>query len=343
MGSSRRPGVLGLPFPGCLVASRTPGILGWLDQSDPGVTALLGDTSGIIGFGDGADPTLPPRSHLLERRVRGCGSPQVGPISTLPPARIELDNAQAMALEITTYFESGVSMNYQALAGDFDGQGMSFGLIQWNFGQNTLGPLLNKMLTRDAKAFAGCFGKDAQYETLRSALARSDQGAQLTWARTIQRTHRQAWMAVFKALGSVDAFNRIQRQEASANYHPLVVRCICQLRGIRSDLMRAVEFRAYAALFDLCVQQNGLDKALHSIKSRVKHEKPTTQLELLKIAVVQRGLAASKDWAADCISRRMGILNGGSCPAAEYGRAAERANPQFDLITKYGAHPVAGI
>ncbi|MFC4769029.1 hypothetical protein [Effusibacillus consociatus] len=32
-----------------------------------------------------------------------------------------------------------------ALAGDFDGAEMSFGFLQWNFGQGTLQPLLSRM------------------------------------------------------------------------------------------------------------------------------------------------------------------------------------------------------
>jgi len=35
--------------------------------------------------------------------------------------------------------------------------GMSWGIIQFNFGQNTLGPLLNKMKARNITAFNECF------------------------------------------------------------------------------------------------------------------------------------------------------------------------------------------
>lgn len=39
-------------------AARTPGPLGWLDQADPNVCALLGDTPGPLGICDAGDPTL---------------------------------------------------------------------------------------------------------------------------------------------------------------------------------------------------------------------------------------------------------------------------------------------
>ena len=84
------------------------------------------------------------------------------------------------------------------------------------------------------------------------------------------------------------------------------------------DNQQAVQLAWARALFNLCVQQNSLDKALAVIKQRCKHEPPTTQRGLLEIAVVERGKKASSDWASDCISRRMGILSGGACESTEH-------------------------
>jgi hypothetical protein len=95
---------------------------------------------------------------------------------------MNIEEAQRWALQVTTVFEGGKSMNYQALADDFDGQGTSFGLIQWNFGQNTLGPLLNKMLKQNSIKFANCFSPEADYETLKAALVANNQNNQLKWA-----------------------------------------------------------------------------------------------------------------------------------------------------------------
>jgi hypothetical protein len=278
--------------------------------------------------------------------------PQVKP--QLPPAKsplpqanaiqIALEFAQEYALTITTSFEGSKPMDYSALAGDdFDGQGTSFGIVQWNFGRNTLGPLLKKMLAKNAHAFAGCFGADADYDTLKKALDDNNQANQLKWARDLQKNKKSAWSAAFKAIGAVDEFNRIQRQQASAEYHPSVKHCVGKLRGISSDLMKSVEFRSYAALFDLCIQQGSIDKAINEIKSRVQQEKPATQLDLLKITVIERAKKADSASVSDCISRRMGILTAAVYESTENNLTKKRSNQSYGLIIAHGTKEVAGL
>jgi hypothetical protein len=267
----------------------------------------------------------------------------------------QLARAQEYALKITTFFEGAKTMNYQAHAGDFDGQGTSFGLFQWNFGQNTLGPLLKKMLVRDPRAFAGCFGADADYDTLKNALDTNSQVKQLNWARELQKTPegRRAWAAAFKALGSVEAFNAIQREQAVKQYHPGALKAIKLLRGIKSELMRSIEFRSYAALLDLSVQQGSLH-GLSEIKRRVEKEKPATQLEFLEIAVVEtakkatghvynKKLRKNESVVSDCISRRMGILTGQAYESTENKVTRKRENPNYDLIIQHGTEQVTGL
>jgi len=341
------------------IPSRTPGSLGINDQADPNITTCHGDTPGPLGLNDYGDPSLrffsinfrprtgvpfmtddgTPLSPGLICKESAAGKPAASPAA----GKIELPTAQEMALKITTFFEGGKSMNYKALADDFDGQGTSFGLIQWNFGQNTLGPLLKRMLLQDAAAFEKCFGTDADYETLKKALNDDKKDAQLKWARDLLKNHRSAWSAAFQAIGSVDSFNRIQREQAVAKYHPLVATAITSLRSLSSELMRDVEFRSYAALFDLCVQQNGLAKAWDAIKLRFKNEKPSTQLSLMIIAAVERGKKASDAWVSDCISRRLGILTGGAYESKEHEIVKKRTNPQFSLITESGSKIVSNL
>jgi hypothetical protein len=363
MAASRLPGSTSRPAG--LVPSRTPGPLGINDQADPNKTSLLGDTPGPVGWRDGADPvlTLYTPADLYSNLV--CRAPDSRPLaagsdlqSVAPaapvaaaaaaapaadPGSVTLKDAQEMALKITTYFEGGVSMNYKALADDSDGQGTSFGLIQWNFGKNTLGPLLKLMLDKDSSAFAACFGPDADYETLKTALNSAKQADELKWARDRIKNKRAAWQAAFTAIGSNAGFNAIQLAQAAAQYHPKALAVIADIRGIQATLMAKIEFRSYAAIFDLCVQQGSLAGALDNIKSRVGNEKPTTQLELMKIVVTERGRTAKAQWRTDCISRRMGILTGASYKSTEGESVLERKNSQLTLIAQFGAKYVPGL
>ena len=270
------------------------------------------------------------------------------PPSTVPEA-VSLADAQDMALKITTYFEGGKSMNYAALAGDFDGQGTSFGLIQWNFGSGTLGPLLKTMLEADQNAFSACFAEGAGYETLKTALVAGNQAEQIKWARDCIQTNRAAWADAFNKIGSDASFQEIQKEQAAAHYQPMVVSVLNDLRALSRSFFAKIEFRTYAALFDLCVQQgslheaNGGSKAIEQMKLRIANEKPSSQLEVMKIVVQERGLTAATRWRNDCISRRMGILTGASYKATEGGEPVERTNPQFSLIRQFGATTIQDL
>ena len=255
---------------------------------------------------------------------------------------IPLAQAQDLALTVTMYFEGGNSA-YQALADDFDGMGTSFGLIQWNFGAGTLGPLLLKMMTADPSAFAACFGPNANFDALKAAITSASVSQQLSWARGLIASNRPAWKAAFVAIGSNATFNQIQRQQAIAHYHSRALTVINNLRRISSALMVNVEVRSYVAIFDLCVQQNGIDNVLDAIKAKVAATPPATQVALVTIAVQQRALAAKAKYVADCMSRRMGILTGANYTATENGVTSTRQNPKLGLIAAVGSKFVEGL
>ena len=79
------------------------------------------------------------------------------------------------------------------------------------------------------------------------------------------------------------------------------------------------------------------------MKLRIANEKPSSQLEVMKIVVQERGLTAATRWRNDCISRRMGILTGASYKATEGGEPVERTNPQFSLIRQFGATTIQDL
>jgi hypothetical protein len=336
------------------VPPRTPGPMGRNDQGDPSLTSLLGWTPNVTGLHDWVDETLREAQTWWNRTVGGFGRDAstgepvaVGRAPVAPPAagQLSLAEAQLMALKITTVFEGQGSLNYKALADNFDGMGMSFGLVQWNFGMGTLGKLLNKMRAQDAATFDGCFDPGANYAVLKAALAAKDKQAQMQWAIGLEATPagRKAWKASFHALGSVEAFNKIQLDTAVNDYQPTVLNDIAFLRELNPAAMREVEFRSYASLFDCAIQQGGLKKAKDEIRAKVASDKPATQLALLKIAVTERANKASHASVADCLSRRLSILEGKALEFSAYGKTYKRANPQYALVASDGSKIVAGV
>jgi hypothetical protein len=76
-----------------------------------------------------------------------------------------------LCLRVSGGFESGTGPSYTSLTGNFDGQGMSAGILQWNAGQGTLQTLVSNIGTAmgwdKAKTF---FSSDIQqFSTLKPA------------------------------------------------------------------------------------------------------------------------------------------------------------------------------
>ncbi|KLJ01983.1 hypothetical protein WQ56_03805 [Luteimonas sp. FCS-9] len=255
-----------------------------------------------------------------------------------------LKAAQEIALRVSGGYEGRANLDYHALADDFDGQGTSFGLIQWNFGQNTLGPLLLQMYNRDPGAFAGAFPAAADYRPLETAIRNQSQQAQLDWARSVLRTNRAAWSQAFHNIGDVPAFQEIQLN-AVLDYHENVVTAIGMMRGIAPDLMQEIHVGTYAALYDLCVQQGTIDKggSLASIRQRYATERPATQTDFLKIVVQERARTANSRWRADAMSRRMGIIQRSAYAASESGHSANRSNVNFQLLEGIHDQPICQL
>ena len=249
------------------------------------------------------------------------------------PACMSLHDAIELALRVSGGYEGRSSLDFHALADDFDGQGTSFGLIQWNFGQGTLDPILLKMMQSDHEAFANCFPDNTDYKKIKSALIAGDREAQLTWVRELIRKNKSGWRQAFNALGHVLSFQTIQL-EAAASYHNNVIGCVSLMRRVCPLLMEHVGVLTYVALYDLCVQQGGLAKGDTeiNIRKKVTDELPRTQKEFLKICVQERAKTASSRWKADAMSRRMGIIEQKPYSADIDGWVAARENKNIGLL-----------
>jgi hypothetical protein len=95
------------------------------------------------------------------------------------------------SLALTGSFETGkLSPDcFSALAGEFDGQGISFGALQWNIGQGSLQPLLKQMFEKHESLVQNIFN---QHNGQLKSLADAPLSAQLSARRGSQNVqHRQ--------------------------------------------------------------------------------------------------------------------------------------------------------
>src|SRR5690606_38699245 len=146
-----------------------------------------------------------------------------------------LRQAQELALRVSGGYEGRANLDYHALADNFDGQGTSFGLIHWNFGQGTLGPILLRMFNADATAFENSFPARRNYQDLEQAVMNAEQQTQMNRATTVISPMRDGWCEAFQTLGDVPVFQDIQLN-AALEYHDKVMTRVRLMRGIAPSL-----------------------------------------------------------------------------------------------------------
>lgn len=229
-------------------------------------------------------------------------------------------------LALTGAFETGLAPPgcFSAVAGDFDGQGLSFGALQWNFGQETLTALLASLSARYPRLVARAFG--ARYHELRRALE-SDHAARMSFARAIQdsATHVVVaeWRAAFAALGATRECQAAQRAQATALFDE--ARARCGDYGLWSE-------RAVALVFDILAQNGSIAEATDTgiradfVRLPERLDESAREVEKLRIVARRRATAAAPRWVADVLARKLAIAEGGG---AVHGAV-------FDLARDFG-------
>lgn len=208
-------------------------------------------------------------------------------------------------LALTGSFETGQlpPACFSSLAGDFDGQGLSFSCLQWNLGQGTLQPLLDKMYATHPEVMVRCFGP--LYEPVRSMLGLA-RPQQLAWARANQQVEGAAHVInpqlaeAFALLGSTPEW----RWVAVFASHEYFDRALCQAEtfGLKSD-------RAIALLFDCAVQNGGVnDLAMHHVLDSLLPD--WGEPGIMRSIAGAVANSANPKYRQDVLARKMCIANG---------------------------------
>jgi len=223
-----------------------------------------------------------------------------------------LDSEQPLnlrCLALTGTFETGClpPACFGALAGDFDGQGLSYSALQWNLGQGTLQPLLLEMNEKHRDLMTTIFGTSHGPLSTMLELARP---AQLAWARSLQQSpgHKVAgaWTTAFRTLGATLEFQNIATHHAAAYYGGALD--LCRKLGLRSQ-------RAAALLFDISVQNGGIPMWVMATLQRDFSAMPHGDVDVVEVArmhcVADRiADSAAPRWREDVRTRKMAIAGG---------------------------------
>jgi len=257
----------------------------------------------------------------------------------LPPIAAKL--AFECGVQVTAAFETSGDP-FQQVTGNFDSAGLSFGPIQCNLKSGTLQELFRRMRGEDEARLKRCFGNEADYAEFWRVLDGSRTRA-VRWADALSTGSRkqgfaQPWKGYLQAVGREPLFRDTMLRYAYDKYGKLLMSALAFLRGVSP--VAITNLRCLAALYDMGVQQGSLEKAYGAIRQRVAAERPADQFALTRIAVEERAKKASPQWRADCMSRRLSILERGPVSVTLEGQRARRDNPRSYLLRD---SPVKGL
>ncbi len=247
---------------------------------------------------------------------------------------IKPETAFDCGMQVTAAYETSGDP-YQQVTGNFDDAGLSFGPIQCNLLSGTLQELFRRFRGDNEKKLKACFAdNETDYKAFWSILNGSTSKA-VSWADT-QSTGRgkhgfkQPWKGYLQAVGREPVFRQIMLVYAYDKYGKRVLSVLSFLQGISP--LKITNLRCLAALYDMCVQQGSIAKAVDEIRNRVFNEMPADEFALTRIVVEERAKKASQRWRADCLSRRLSILERQPVRVVMNGQTSTRSNPGFYLL-----------
>jgi len=223
---------------------------------------------------------------------------------------------------LTGAFETSVPPPgcFGCVNGDFDGQGISYSALQWNFGQSTLQPLLIEMTSSHPDVMRRVFGDRS---TALSGVFAMPRSRQLEWARSIQSVQHalnDTWRGCFHALGETAEFQAIATRHASSLFDGALA--LCRTYGLESQ-------RAAALMFDIKVQNGTIGTPAHSrieqdFANLAPGDPPVVETAKMRIVANRVADTANSRWKEDVRSRKLAVANGtGVVHGLHYDLAAQ--------------------
>ena len=281
-----------------------------LEQSLADLHLYTGPADGI--FGGGVESAVRAFQRSKNLTADGVVGPDTWnalfPAEEPPPAPV--GDVRSRSLALTGCFETAVGPPncYASLSGDFDGQGMSFGALQWNLGQGTLQPLFAELFRVHPQLMEGFFHEHAAELRGMLDLPRPDQ---LAWAQSIQDRRRhlilEPWRGLFAALGRTPECIAAEQQHAQPYF--LAAENLFVKWDLRTE-------RGFALMFDISVQNGGIGKKTGDLIQADIDQLPSSsgplvqEVDKMRIIANRRADATSTAWREDVRQRKLTIANG---------------------------------
>jgi hypothetical protein len=232
---------------------------------------------------------------------------------------------------VTFYYETGKASPdcYGVTAGNFDGSGISHGIIQFNFGSGTLQPIWRDLINNHPDVVAQAITTTTDYNTFVDVVLNRTTADQIAWGNSVtdpanQHQLLQPWATYFNNLGMTPESQARQNQACQPYFDSANT-----WKGDYSLWTR----RGYALCFDIAVQSGSISTAVHDLimsdfaNINLNDSRESIEVQKMQIIANRRADAVSSTYQASYRDRKLAIANG---EGTVYGGATTTV--PYDLI-----------
>jgi Putative peptidoglycan binding domain/Glycosyl hydrolase family 46 len=206
-------------------------------------------------------------------------------------------------LQLTARFEGN---GYQKIEGNFDGAGLTWGIIGFTLDNGEIQALVHEVLARDPTILRAAFGDKT--DELLALFARNDADELMQFADSLSIGTNKAgvsepWRSAFQTLGHAPLMQQLQRDRARRRYFDPSQQTAAEL-GLSGDLGAALAF-------DIHVQNGGIKVATQQALDQWMDDNGGASAKDRRMEVAELVAAsANKKWRADVLARKSAIASG---------------------------------
>ena len=222
-------------------------------------------------------------------------------------------------LQLVASFEG---TGFTLVVGNFDGAGITWGIIGFTLVNGELGEVLQEINQSHPDLIGTAFGHDAD-TILKITGPATSEADKTAWANSVSRgassyNVAEPWKTYFHDLGTFREVQSIQVARAKTKYWTIAMRDAGKL-GIAEEL-------DYLLVYDTAVQNGGLSKTrLGKVQDLINEQHPKTAEDKRKIIANVVADSSSAKYREDVRSRKLtiatgaGTVHGGKYQLAQWG------------------------
>jgi len=206
------------------------------------------------------------------------------------------------SLQLTGTFEGH---DFTLAQGNFDGAGITWGIIGFTLQHGELGKIILEINRRDPELVRQAFGAktDELLTTMQSSKAKQMAFANRISLGATKERLAEPWRSAFARFGEIPAVQALQLELADRDYYQ-PARHTAQNLNMKTEL-------GLALIFDIHVQNGGIKESAHKAIAREIAEHPVTSEQELRV-IIANAVAdnAKPKYREDVRARKLTIATG---------------------------------